>query len=54
MQRDAGVPSVVVSIIEAIVILGLIVAWPLEMGASTRKGSNAPTAGAADVGSVNP
>ena len=31
MQRDAGVPSVVVSIVEAIIILGLIVAWPLEL-----------------------
>jgi len=30
MQRDAGVPSVVVSMIEAIIILGLIIAWPLE------------------------
>lgn len=30
MQRDAGVPAVVVSIIEAIIILGLIVAWPLQ------------------------
>src|SRR5436190_290083 len=29
MQRDAGVPSVVVSMIEAVIILGLIVAWPL-------------------------
>lgn len=34
MQRDAGVPSVVVSIVEALIILGLIVAWPLEMGTS--------------------
>src|SRR5256885_4526960 len=30
MQRDAGVPSVVVSIIEAVIVLGLIVAWPLH------------------------
>jgi len=30
MQRDAGVPAVVVSIVEAIIILGLIVAWPLQ------------------------
>ena len=30
MQRDAGVPSVVVSIVEAVIILGLIVAWPLQ------------------------
>jgi simple sugar transport system permease protein len=29
MQRDAGVPSVIVWIVEAIVILCLIVAWPL-------------------------
>ena len=33
MQRDAGVPSVVVSVVEAIIILGLIVAWPLQSGA---------------------
>ena len=33
MQRDAGVPAVVVSVVEAIIILGLIVAWPLQSGA---------------------
>jgi simple sugar transport system permease protein len=54
MQRDAGVPSVVVSIVEAIVILGLIVAWPLEMGTSTRKRSSAPTAEPVGAESVNP
>jgi len=32
MQRDAGVPAVVVSIVEAVIILGLIVAWPLQSG----------------------
>ena len=37
MQRDAGVPSVVVSIVEAMIILALIVAWPLELGASSRE-----------------
>ena len=37
MQRDAGVPSVVVSIVEALIILGLIVAWPLEMGAAATR-----------------
>jgi simple sugar transport system permease protein len=37
MQRDAGVPSVVVSIVEAMIILALIVAWPLEMGATSTK-----------------
>jgi simple sugar transport system permease protein len=43
MQRDAGVPSVVVSIVEALIILGLIVAWPLEMGAArTRTESVVP------------
>ena len=30
MQRDAGVPSVVVSIVEAAIVLALIVAWPLR------------------------
>jgi len=35
MQRDAGVPAVVVSIIEAFIILGLVVAWPLH-GAARR------------------
>src|SRR5262249_23525383 len=54
MQRDAGVPSVVVSIVEAIVILGLIVAWPLEMGTSRRKKSSGPLAEATEVGPVNP
>jgi ABC-type uncharacterized transport system permease subunit len=33
MQRDAGVPAVVVSIIEAIIVLALIIAWPLHSGA---------------------
>jgi len=37
MQRDAGVPSVVVSIVEALIVLGLVVGWPLEIGASTRR-----------------
>ena len=37
MQRDAGVPSVVVSIVEALIILGLIVAWPLDMGSPTTR-----------------
>lgn len=44
MQRDAGVPSVVVSIVEAMIILGLIVAWPLELGtASTKSEAVAPS-----------
>ena len=42
MQRDAGVPSVVVSIVEAVIVLGLIVAWPLEMGAP-RRSAEVPT-----------
>lgn len=33
MQRDAGVPAVVVSIVEAIIILALVVAWPLQSDA---------------------
>jgi simple sugar transport system permease protein len=37
MQRDAGVPSVVVSIVEALIVLGLVVGWPLEMGGSTTR-----------------
>jgi simple sugar transport system permease protein len=36
MQRDAAVPSVVVSIVEAMIILGLIVAWPLQLGAASK------------------
>jgi simple sugar transport system permease protein len=36
MQRDAGVPSVTVSIIEAVIILGLVAAWPLQIGTSRR------------------
>lgn len=41
MQRDAGVPSVVVSIVEAMIILGLIVAWPLELGTEAKKSGGA-------------
>jgi simple sugar transport system permease protein len=37
MQRDAGVPSVVVLVVEALIILGLIVAWPLDVGAPSRR-----------------
>ena len=42
MQRDAAVPSVVVSMIEAIILLGLIVAWPLDRSerAQTRRQSS--------------
>ena len=47
MQREAGVPAVVVSIIEAVIILGLIVAWPLHGGERRRPGAlestSAPT-----------
>lgn len=39
MQRDAGVPAVVVSIIEAVIILGLIVAWPLHSGGRRTAGT---------------
>jgi simple sugar transport system permease protein len=35
MQRDAGVPSVVVSVIEALIILGLVIAWPLRIKTSS-------------------
>ena len=46
MQRDAGVPSVVVSIVEAIVVLALIIAWPLRTGAGrnprTAESTSAP------------
>ena len=42
MQRDAGVPAVVVSIIEALIILGLIVAWPLHSGARRAQGALEP------------
>lgn len=44
MQRDAGVPAVVVSIIEALIILGLIVAWPLHAGAGRTPGALEPAA----------
>jgi simple sugar transport system permease protein len=43
MQRDAGVPSVVVLMIEAIIILGLIVAWPLQGGTVRPRPAAAPT-----------
>lgn len=36
MQRDAGVPSVVVSVIEALIILGLVIAWPLQVSAASK------------------
>jgi general nucleoside transport system permease protein len=49
MQRDAGVPAVVVSVVEAIIILGLIVAWPLQTGAGGKQSrdvvSTAPAEG---------
>jgi len=37
MQRDAGVPSVVVSVLEAIIVLGLIIAWPQTSKVSVRR-----------------
>jgi ABC-type uncharacterized transport system permease subunit len=43
MQRDAGVPSVVVSMIEAVIILGLIVAWPLQGGAGRPRPAAEPS-----------
>jgi len=48
MQRDAGVPAVVVSIIEAIIILGLIVAWPLQTVARRAPRATEPTPTAAE------
>ena len=48
MQRDAGVPAVVVSIVEAVIILALIVAWPLHSGARRSPGALEPTAAPAD------
>jgi general nucleoside transport system permease protein len=49
MQRDASVPSVVVSMIEAIILLGLIVAWPLDRSerAHGRRRSAVPETGEA-------
>lgn len=44
MQRDAGVPAVAVSIIEALIILGLIVAWPLHAGPRRTPGALEPAA----------
>jgi general nucleoside transport system permease protein len=43
MQRDAAVPAVVVSIVEALIILGVVVAWPLQHG-RTRKRDGSPPA----------
>lgn len=48
MQRDAAVPAVVVSIIEAVVILGLIVAWPLHSGHRRTSGALEPTSAPAE------
>jgi len=49
MQRDAGVPSVVVSVIEAIIVLGLIVAWPQARRMSIRRGQQLPTSEPAET-----
>lgn len=50
MQRDAGVPSVVVSIIEALIILGLVIAWPLHINApSAARGGTSTPAKASDT-----
>ena len=48
MQRDAGVPSVVVSIAEAVIILGLVVMWRSPV-ASSRRAAQSP-AGAEEHG----
>jgi len=48
MQRDAGVPTVVVSIVEAIIILGLIVAWPLQSGLGGAPRAAEPTSAPAE------
>ena len=48
MQRDAGVPAVVVSIVEAIIILGLIVAWPLQSGAGAAPRATEPSSSPAE------
>ena len=32
MQRDAGVPSVLVSVVEAVIILATVIAWPTPIG----------------------
>lgn len=45
MQRDAGVPSVVVSVIEAIIVLGLIIAWPQASTISPRRAQRTQIAG---------
>jgi ABC-type uncharacterized transport system permease subunit len=48
MQRDAAVPSVVVSVIEAIIILATVIAWPSPVGrrdAATRADSGATVEG---------
>lgn len=43
MQRDAAVPSVVVSVIEAFIILGLVIAWPLQVRTTSSVRSKAIT-----------
>jgi simple sugar transport system permease protein len=48
MQRDAGVPSVIVWIVEAIVILCLIIAWP-PPGLSMRSARRARSAEALEA-----
>jgi len=51
MQRDAGVPSVVVSVVEAVLILGLIVAWPIQVGSSTTRRDGAASSAPREAGS---
>jgi simple sugar transport system permease protein len=49
MQRDAGVPSVTVSVIEALLILGTLIAWPARR--ESDRAAEAKTA-AATLGST--
>lgn len=43
MQRDAGVPSVTVAVVEALIILGTLVIWPTTIDTSRAAGAE-PTA----------
>jgi general nucleoside transport system permease protein len=44
MQRDAAVPTVVVSIVEALIILAVIIAWPLQYGRARTRPGESPAA----------
>lgn len=51
MQRDAGVPSVAVSVVEALIILGTLIVWPAALEAE-KGGAVEPIASSNSIGSA--